>query len=100
MSQYVRKKRILSLEDAIYKMSGFAATRFKLRNRGVLRRGAYADVVVFDADAINDRATFDHPHRLAVGVEHVVVNGIPIVVGGAQSPGVTPGRYLRFNRES
>jgi N-acyl-D-amino-acid deacylase len=99
LGHYVRRKRLLSLEDAVYKLSGYPAARFKLRGRGAIRIGCYADLVVFDADTIIDRATFDHPHRHAHGVAAVVVNGQQIVSNGEVVPGVTPGRYLQFGRE-
>jgi N-acyl-D-aspartate/D-glutamate deacylase len=100
LGHYCRRKRLFSLEDAVYKLSGFPAARFKLRGRGVLRPNNYADIVVFSAETVGDRATFDHPLRLAQGVEHVLVNGQPIIADGEVVTGVTPGRYLQFGRES
>ena len=99
LGHYARRKRLFSLEEAVYKLSGFAAARFKLQKRGVIRAGYFADLVVFDPDTVIDRATFDHPHRLAQGVSHVIVNGQPILAGGAVVEGATPGRYLRFGVE-
>lgn len=99
LGHYVRRKRVLTLEDAVYKLSGFPAARFKLRSRGAVRAGYYADLVIFDADTIADRATFDHPHRLATGVSHVIVNGQPILLAGEPVEGKTPGRYLKFGVE-
>jgi N-acyl-D-amino-acid deacylase len=99
LGHYARRKRLFSLEDAVYKMSGFPAARFKLRGRGVIRVNNYADLVVFNPDTINDRATFDNPRRLAQGVEHVLVNGKPIIFDGEVVAGATPGRYLQFGRE-
>jgi len=99
LGHYGRRKRLFSVEDAVYKLSGFPAARFKLRSRGAIRTGYYADLVVFDADTVIDRATFDHPHRLAQGVSHVLVNGKPIIFDGEPVPGVLPGRYLQFGRE-
>jgi N-acyl-D-amino-acid deacylase len=96
LGQYVRKKRILTLEDAIWKLSGFAAKRFKLAGRGAVRPNHFADIVIFDADTIADRASFDHPNRLSVGVEWVLVNGVPIIAGGQVQADTTPGRYLRY----
>jgi N-acyl-D-amino-acid deacylase len=98
LGQYVRKKRILTLEDAIWKLSGFAAKRFKLVGRGAVRPNHFADLVIFDADTIADRASFDHPNRLSVGVEWVLVNGVPIIAGGQVQADTTPGRYLRYGR--
>jgi N-acyl-D-amino-acid deacylase len=99
LGYYSRRKRLFSLEDAVYKLSGFPAARSKWRGRGAVRTGYYADLVVFDADSVIDRATFDHPHRLAQGISHVLVNGAPIIVDGDAVPGATPGRYLHFGRE-
>jgi N-acyl-D-amino-acid deacylase len=97
LGHYVRRKRLMSLEDAVYKLSGFPAARHKLRGRGVLKPGNYADIVVFDQDTVTDRATFDQPHRLSVGISDVIVNGTPILAGGKPILGVHPGRYLKYN---
>jgi N-acyl-D-amino-acid deacylase len=99
LGHYARRKRLFSLEDAVYKMTGFPAARFKLRGRGVIRPNNYADLVVFNPDTVGDRATYDHPLRLAQGMEHVIVNGQPIVAEGDVVVGATPGRYLWFGRE-
>jgi len=97
----VRDKGWLTLEDAVYKLSGFLARRFGLTQRGELREGWYADVVVFDPDTITDRATYRDPHQLAVGVEHVLVNGAAIIAGGqpvTELPSPLPGRALKFKQ--
>ena len=97
----VRDHKLFSLEDAVYKLSGAAAARFGLSNRSVLREGNFADVVVFDAGTIADRATFSNPHQFSVGMDHVVVNGTPIVNGGNPVEGHAsplPGRALRFHQ--
>lgn len=99
LGHYTRRKRLFGLEEAVYKLSGFPAARFKLRARGAIRTGYYADLVVFDPDGIGDRATFDHPQRLAQGVDWVIVNGQPIIANGDVVAGATPGRYLQFGRE-
>ena len=99
LSHHTRRKRLFSLEDAVYKLSGFAAARFKLRQRGAIRTGYYADLALFDPETVHDNATFDNPHQPSVGVEHVIVNGVPILQGGKPMSGVTPGRYLRFGVE-
>lgn len=99
LGHYCRRKRLFSLEDAVYKLSGYPAERFKLRGRGALRPNHYADIVVFSPETVNDRATFDHPQRLALGIAHVLVNGQPVIVDGSQVDGATPGRYLQFGRE-
>jgi N-acyl-D-amino-acid deacylase len=75
LGHYVRDEKVLSLEAAVHKMTGMPATRLGLRDRGVLRAGSAADVVVFDANRIADRATFESPHQFATGIDAVVVNG-------------------------
>jgi N-acyl-D-aspartate/D-glutamate deacylase len=72
---YVREQHILTLEEGVRRMSGYPAARLKLWDRGLLRPGAKADVVLFDPDRIADRATFEKPHQYSVGVRHVIVNG-------------------------
>jgi N-acyl-D-amino-acid deacylase len=98
LGHYVRRKRSLTVEEAVYKLSGNPARRFKLRDRGVLRVGAHADLVVFDPDTVGDRATFDHPYRPAQGVSHVVVNGTVILADRVPVAGALPGRYLRYGK--
>src|SRR5690606_6723075 len=75
LGKYVREEKILPLEDAIRKMTSAVADRLGLRERGQLRVGFYADVVIFDPETITDRATFADPHQLSVGVRDVWVNG-------------------------
>lgn len=99
LGHHMRRKRLFSLEDAIYKLSGFAATRFKLKQRGAIRKSYYADLVIFDPDTVHDNATFDDPHQLSTGVEHVIVNGVPILAHGKPIAGAVPGRYVRFGIE-
>nr|MDQ3399356.1 amidohydrolase family protein [Deinococcota bacterium] len=94
LGKYVREEGVLSLEDAVRKMTSAVADRLGLRDRGLLRRGMAADVVVFDPDKVGDRATFDKPHRLSVGVLEVWVNGIRVVKEGTHT-GATPGQVVR-----
>ena len=97
----VRKHKLFSLEDAVYKLSGHPARRFGLKERSVLQEGNFADVVIFDADTVEDRATYLEPHQPPVGVEHVLVNGIPVVRDSealADLPDPRPGRYLKFGQ--
>lgn len=72
---YVREQKVIGLEDAVHKMSGYPAARLKLWNRGLLRPGMKADVIVFDPDKVGDRATYEQPHQYSVGVNEVIVNG-------------------------
>ncbi|HEX6212556.1 MAG TPA: D-aminoacylase, partial [Methylomirabilota bacterium] len=90
----VRDLRLLTLEQAIAKMTGAAARALGLPDRGLVRAGAWADVTVFDPARIADRATYEDPHRYAVGVSTVVVNG-QVVVDGGDHTGALPGRVLR-----
>jgi N-acyl-D-aspartate/D-glutamate deacylase len=85
---------LFSLETAVKKMTSLPAERFQLADRGTLREGAFADVVVFDPATIADRATYDHPHRLSVGVQQVLVNGQLVWTDGQAVPQATPGRAL------
>jgi N-acyl-D-amino-acid deacylase len=96
----VRDQQLFSLEDAVYKLSGYPASRFGMVNRGILREGAFADIVVFDSETISDPATYDEPHQHAIGVTDVLVNGVPIIASGQPIESLSdplPGRYLRFN---
>ena len=77
-----RDRKLFTLEHAVSRMTSFPANRFRLENRGLIKCGYSADVVVFDPDAVTDQATYDHPHRPTVGVTDVIVNGTPIVEGG------------------
>jgi dihydroorotase/N-acyl-D-amino-acid deacylase len=94
LGKYVREEGVLTLEDAIRKMTSSVADRLGLRDRGQLRKGMHADVVIFDPATIADRATFEDPHQLAVGVREVWVNGTRVVREGTHT-GATPGRIVR-----
>ena len=94
LGKYVRTDSLLTLEDAVRKMTSATAARLKLRDRGLLREGMFADVVVFDPATIADVATFDKPHQLSTGVKHVFVNGVAVVSDGNHT-GATPGRAVR-----
>jgi len=95
LAQYWREKGVLSLAQAVHKMTGMSARRFRLGDRGVLAGGKAADVVVFDPDRIKDNATFENPMRVSDGVEAVWVNG---VLGYTEADGVLPERGGRFVR--
>jgi dihydroorotase/N-acyl-D-amino-acid deacylase len=94
LGKYVRDERVMPLEEAIRKMSSAVATRLSLQERGILRADMYADVVVFDPATIADRATFESPHQLSVGVRHVFVNGTAVLRDGRHT-GAKPGRVVR-----
>ena len=93
LGEYVREQKLMPLETAVYKMTGKPAKRLKLRDRGVLRVGAFADVVVFDARTVKDQATFANPHQYPVGIETVIVNG-SLAVDAGKPTGARPGRVL------
>ena len=82
---------MLTLEDAVRKMTGAVAERLSIRDRGELREGMYADVMIFDPNTIIDRATYEKPHQLSVGVKYVFVNGVAVVSDGKVT-GAKPGR--------
>jgi N-acyl-D-aspartate/D-glutamate deacylase len=82
LRHFIRDQRILTWEEAIHKLTGYAAVRFGLKDRGFLREGACADLLVFDPETIGERATFDHPYRYPEGIDTVLVNGELAVAGG------------------
>ena len=94
LGRYARDEGVLTLPAAIHKMTGMPAARLGLKDRGVIRGGAKADVVAFSPGRVADLATYEDPHRYAVGIEHVVVNGRAVVRGGEHT-GNLPGRVLR-----
>ena len=94
LRKYVREEHKLTLEDAIRKFSALAAQRMRFADRGVLKAGMYADIVIFDAATIHDVATFDNPNQLSQGMEYVLVNGVP-VVDQSKMTGALPGKVLR-----
>src|SRR5437868_11801950 len=94
LRKYVREERKLALEDAIRKFSALAAQRMRLTDRGVLKEGMWADVVVFDPATIRDLATFENPNQLSHGMNYVLVNGVPVIEQGKMT-GALPGKVLR-----
>jgi N-acyl-D-amino-acid deacylase len=94
LGKYVREEKVIPLEDAVRKMSGAVATRLSIPDRGLLRAGMYADVVIFDAATIAERSTYERPHQLSVGVRDVWVNGVQVLAGGRHT-GAKPGRVVR-----
>ncbi len=84
----------MPLEEAVRKMTSAVATRLGIGERGVLKPGMYADIVVFDPATVVDHATFEDPHQLSTGVVHVLVNGTPVVRDGRHT-GALPGRIVR-----
>ena len=94
LRKYVREEKRLTLEDAIRKFTALAAQRMRLDDRGVLKAGMWADVVVFDPAQVRDLATFDKPNQLSVGMQWVLVNGVPVIAEG-KATGALPGKVLR-----
>jgi N-acyl-D-aspartate/D-glutamate deacylase len=94
LGKYVRDDGTITLEDAVRKMSSAVATRLNIRDRGFLREGYYADVIVFDPETVTDHATYEEPHQLSTGIEHVFVNGTAVVANGEHT-GAMPGRAVR-----
>jgi N-acyl-D-amino-acid deacylase len=96
LGRYVRELKVLRLEDAIRRMTSLPATAFALKDRGLVRAGCWADLVVFDPAAVGDRATFTAPHQYATGFAHVFVNGVAVVKADAHT-GARPGRAVKRN---
>jgi dihydroorotase/N-acyl-D-amino-acid deacylase len=94
LRKYVREDKALTLEDAIRKMSALPAQRLRLADRGVLKAGMWADVVIFDPATVRDLATFDNPNQLSEGMDYVLVNGVP-VIDQRKMTGALPGKVLR-----
>jgi N-acyl-D-amino-acid deacylase len=91
---YVRDEGVLGLEEAVRKMTSAVADRVGLAERGLVRKGYFADLVLFDPETIGEEASYTDPHRLSVGIENVLVNGVPVVRYG-ELTGALPGRFLR-----
>ncbi len=94
IGKYARDEKVLTLQQAIYKLAKLPATNLKLQKRGELKVGNYADVVVFDAAKVEDHATFEKPHQYATGIIHVFVNGTQVLKDGEHS-GAKPGRFIK-----
>jgi N-acyl-D-amino-acid deacylase len=94
LRKYVREEHKLSLEEAIRKFTSLPAGQMRLADRGVLKAGMWADVVIFDPETVTDKATFDNPNQLSEGMQYVLVNGVPVIDGGKMT-GKRPGKVLR-----
>lgn len=98
LGKYVRDEYVIPLEEAIYKLTLLTAQKLKIKYRGRIAPGYYADLAIFDYDEIIDRATFENPHRYAEGMKFVIVNGVPVIEMGDHT-GEMPGRAVRLNKE-
>ena len=98
LGHYVRDLGLLSLPQAIYKMTGGSAAALGLVDRGLLREGSRADITIFDPEQVADRATFDNPHQYAAGIATVIVNGV-VVIDEGEHTGALPGQVLRRQPE-
>ena len=94
LARYVRELGVLSLEEAVRKMTSMAADQYNQAGRGRIVEGAFADITVFDADEISDQATYTDPHRYPTGIEHVMINGVFVIRSGALT-GERPGVWIR-----
>jgi N-acyl-D-amino-acid deacylase len=90
----VREEHLLTIEDAIRKFTALPAQRMRLPDRGVIKEGMWADVVVFDPETVRDLATFDNPNQLSEGMAHVFVNGVAVIADGKMTNAL-PGKVLR-----
>ncbi len=94
LGKYVRDEQVISLEEAVRRLTSLPAATMKIERRGALKEGYYADVVVFDPAGIQDHSTFEDPHQLSTGMSHVIVNGVQVLRDGEHT-GATPGRVVR-----
>jgi N-acyl-D-amino-acid deacylase len=94
LGKYVRDEQVISLTEAIRRLTSFPAQNLKLVDRGMLEPGYFADIAIFDPATIQDHATFQQPHQYATGVQHVIVNGVPVLLDGEHT-GATPGRFVK-----
>ncbi len=94
LGKYVREENIITIEEAIYKLTLLPATNLKIKKRGALKIGFYADITIFDPAKIQDQATFEKPHQYATGMVHVFVNGTQVLKNGEHT-GALPGRFVR-----
>lgn len=94
LGKYVRDEQVISLAEAVRRLTSFPADNLKIQDRGTLKEGYFADIAIFDPATINDQATFAKPHQYATGMAHVIVNGVPVLMNGEHT-GATPGRFVK-----
>ena len=93
LGKYVREEKLITLEEAIRRMTSLAAQKFQLKDRGLLKEGMAADIVIFDEAEVNDKASFENPHQYSVGFKFIIVNG-QLVIENAQITGIRSGKSL------
>jgi N-acyl-D-amino-acid deacylase len=94
LGHYVRDERVISLPEAVRRMTSLPAANLRILDRGALKKHYFADLVIFDPQTVADRASYEHPHVYATGIKHVIVNGVPVIAAG-QHTGARPGRFVR-----
>ena len=94
LGKYVRDEQVITIEEAVRRLTTLPATNMKIEKRGALKEGYFADVVIFDPQKIQDHSTFEDPHQLSTGMTHVFVNGVQVLRDGEHT-GATPGRVVR-----
>lgn len=94
LGKYVRDEQVIPLPEAIRRLTSFPAQNLKIKQRGTLKEGFFADIAIFDPATIQDHATYAEPHQYATGVEHVIVNGVPVLLNGEHT-GATPGKFVK-----
>ena len=99
LGKYVRQEGVISLSEAIRRLTSFPAENLGIENRGRLLQGYFADITIFDPETIGDKATYSDPHQYATGVIHVLVNGEPVLSNGEHT-GAKPGRFVRKSRSA
>ena len=97
LGKYVRDEKLMSMEEGVRRMTSLPISHLKIKKRGELKKGYYADIVVFDPKQIIDQATFDNPHQYSTGVVHVFVNGTHVLKEGEHT-GAFPGKAIRRTR--
>lgn len=94
LGKYVREEQVISLPEAIRRLTSFPAENLNIKDRGILQKGYFADIAIFDPASIRDHATYAEPHQYSTGVLHVIVNGTQVLENGEHT-GATPGRFVK-----
>ena len=94
LGKYVRDEKVISLQEAVRRLTSLPAENLSIKDRGSLKEGYFADITIFDPASIQDHASFAVPHQYSTGMQHVIVNGVPVLTGGEHT-GATPGRFVK-----